>query len=349
MAHIQCEPYLSKKEEYKLLRVVRKCLAENPRNQYKNIQEIQDYFMKPKKREYKIPKNYTAEKKGIVAGIIILLIIFCALGIRGEKETKIVETLPNEMSKEKDMGEYLDIGIRYFLELKDYEKSIECFQKAASEDIKAEYYEKLAEFMLTNSLDIDVKDTLELLKAQVEEEKDIRELLVLIRVYAMLDTTEDYQTIIELSKEVILRNKWELLDENLKNEFYEYHALACEKLKLWEDAVDSYNTLLELNDGEKEREQIFLRLIEVYTRKNDIDKVIEKCKTGVGELPQSVELCVKYVESLWLDQKMDNNVRVEEIRKILIERPEIANEEAFIRLVRTKGVRIEGENVWIEK
>lgn len=91
MAHIQCEPYLSKKEEYKLLRVVRKCLEESQRNQYKNIQEIQDYFIKPKKRKYEISQNYTVKKKLILAGIIILLIMFCLMGIRRKKNLKLLK------------------------------------------------------------------------------------------------------------------------------------------------------------------------------------------------------------------------------------------------------------------
>lgn len=49
MAHIQCEPRLTKKEEYKLLKIVRKCLESDRENQYENIQCIQNNFIKEKR------------------------------------------------------------------------------------------------------------------------------------------------------------------------------------------------------------------------------------------------------------------------------------------------------------
>ena len=41
MAHIQCEPHLSKREEYKLQKIVKKCLGANPKSRYEEIHMVQ--------------------------------------------------------------------------------------------------------------------------------------------------------------------------------------------------------------------------------------------------------------------------------------------------------------------
>lgn len=197
--------------------------------------------------------------------------------------------------------------------------------------------------MLNKSLDKEVEHALEALKMKIlrEKETDIRELLILIRVYAILDNKEAYQTIIRLGEELVSEKGWQSIEENLQKEFYDYQALAYEQLQLWENAIDSYTRLSELVDGENEKEQIFLRLIEIYLKKNETNKVIETCKKGMKELSKSIEIRVRYVESLWLNDNLNDNDRLEEIKNLVSETPELIKEESFIRLLRTKGIHLE--------
>lgn len=327
MAHIQCEPCLTKQEEYKLLKIVRKCLEANPESQYENIQMIQNRFTKIKggKAEH---FKFKINKKAV---IILVLIV---LGVMGEfvwqRWNKPSVQLVKEEKKEEgtvekvDGSQYFDIGLSYFLELEDYEKSKGCFVKAGNAEEKAGYYAELSRFMLDASLDKDVEKVLKALETKIkqEEEQDVREILILIRVYVLLDTKEAYREIVELSEYIKRQGQWDSLTENLQREFYQHQALAYEKSELWKQAIATYNVLAALEEGEKEREQVCLKLMEIYTR---------------------------YVDSLWADQSLDETARLTEIRRIVAEKPELAGDESFINLIRTKGMQIEGERIEIEK
>lgn len=353
MAHIQCEPYLTKREEYQLLKIVRKCLEANRKNQYESIQMIQNNFIKGKKKERRFPKWKYSRKSGIIIAAIMIFMLGYFIRREGNritvKPTKIIEA---EMAHtEKDTSEYFDIGLSYFLEVKNYEKSYECFEKAEGQVRKAKYYKELAGFMLDNSLDMDTESVLKVLKMQIgqENERDVREILILIRVYALFDTEEAYQSMIELEKMPDIERQWDSLEEALQKEFYEYEALAYEKLQFWDRAIASYKTLLEVEMGEEEREQIYLKLIGSYKEMNDTQEVAKLCKKGMEELTKSVEICISYIENLWADQSLDEAARLGETQRIIEEKPEITKDEAFLRLMKTKGIQVEGERIWVEE
>lgn len=44
MAHTECEPCLTRKEEYQLLKIVKKCLEADSEDQFRNIQMIQKFY-----------------------------------------------------------------------------------------------------------------------------------------------------------------------------------------------------------------------------------------------------------------------------------------------------------------
>lgn len=339
MAHIQCEPYLTKTEEYQLLKIVRKCLSSDSQNQYQSIQEIQNNFIKKKQDKNDISQIKFRKSWGIKVAVIVLaaasIFIFRRANRIHEQYVEVVEVEEKKTTEKETVG-YFDIGLSYFLELKNYAKSREYFMKAQDEDVNAKYYVELSDFMLKHSLDMDVTTALEVLQSNLTEGNDIREVLVLIRVYALLDREEAYQAMIDLGEKTEEQSGWNMLDENLKKEFYEYRALAYEKLQLWDNAIASYRNLFQLEQGESDREQIYLKLIELYTKMNEIEKVEDTCKKGMKELTQSTEICVKYIESLWLNPDMDDAARLEEIQKITSEKPGIVVEESFIRLMETK-------------
>lgn len=351
MAHVRCEPYLTKKEEYKLLKIVRKCLSLDSKSQYENIQEIQKNFVKEKRNKDKSFHVRFPEKWKVVPAVFIVIVAGILIWqkinqIPVENVDAVGEAVENIKESET---EYFDIGLSYFLELCNYEKSRECFRKVEMDEVKAKYYVVLTEFMMKDS--VDVEKSLQILKSLVaqEEKKDIRELLILIRTYALLDSEEAYQTIIELAKDVDLKNEWDSLGENIQKEFCEYRALAYEKLQFLDNAIVTYNTLFKIVKEEQEREQIYLKLIEIYTKMNDVKNVMETCKNGMEELTHSVEIYVRYVESLWLDRTLDEEERLKEIQWVVKKQPEIVNEESFVRLIRTKGIQLEGERGWIEE
>ena len=81
MAHIQCEPHLSKREEYKLQKIVKKCLGANPKSRYEEIHMVQMNFVE--KQKFRLNK-----KTGIY--VAVFLIIIGLLGfVKGKAEIGI--------------------------------------------------------------------------------------------------------------------------------------------------------------------------------------------------------------------------------------------------------------------
>lgn len=271
MAHIQCEPCLTKKEEHKLLKIVKKCLETRPQYLYKNIQTIQNDFMKNKKQSFSIPFPHIQIQKKVIIGISVFLLLI-AVGfymirerqISGEESIQtgeILETPTTEKIQEENL--YMDVGVLYFLEYENYEKSIEYFKKAVDDEIKAGYYIELAEYMLENLQGKAVEIPLELLKKEViqEEQRDIKEVLLLQRVYALLDTEEAYSAMYELGTLKIAEEDWERLPEQFKMEFIQFRALACEKLEMWDEAIGFYEKLCEMEKEREETEELYLSKI----------------------------------------------------------------------------------------
>lgn len=265
MAHIRCEPSLNKKEEYKLLKIVRKCLETESENQYKNIQTVHNYLLKKKREKWKFPEFKRNQKLGIIAAVILLI----AAGYHIWRDSNVTLAQTAEITAEKELGEYqeeqreepkeeqeeqpeelkeeqskqseeqgkaaeqeetvtktdnsqyFDMGLSYFLELKDYQKSRECMEKVESQEEKAKYYKVLADFMVSGQENNDLETALEILRMRImqEEETDVRELLILIRVYIKLDREESYKTVIELSKKVNIETQWKSLAEEVKENF----------------------------------------------------------------------------------------------------------------------------------
>lgn len=275
MAHIECKPSLTKKEEYRLLKIVHKCLEESSKNQYTNIQSIQNYILKGKRIKLSEIKQKKLVKPKVVKAAIIFGLCFLLVCYIGEKKRRAeVETLEvieeaeagnteEEIEKEnkvetegtegiseesenvieegtvKDFQEnqYFDIALTYFLELKNYDKSREFFMKAADREAKAGYYAELADFMLKVAGKEKAEPLLELLKEEImrEAEPDVREMLILIRGYILCDTEAGYQAVIELSKKIEIETDWNSLTEEVKKEFYENQAAAYKKLEKQEE------------------------------------------------------------------------------------------------------------------
>lgn len=139
MAHIQCEPHLSKREEYKLQKIVKKCLGANPKSRYEEIHMVQMNFVE--KQKFRLNK-----KTGIY--VAVFLIIIGLLGfVKGKAEIGIntsekgnenivtEQAVYEEKKATKEFQDdnkemFLQAGIDYFLESEDYGKSIQYLKKA---------------------------------------------------------------------------------------------------------------------------------------------------------------------------------------------------------------------------
>ena len=132
LANTKVEPSLTRREEYQLSKVIKKCLGENPKKQYKDFKQVQ-------KELPKVPnKTYSRKSARIIrlyaaAGIFILLLSILLIVWQGKKE----KVNPEEISEQKQ------------LEATEEKGSIE--NQKDGMDILKEETEGLQEYLLRNT------------------------------------------------------------------------------------------------------------------------------------------------------------------------------------------------------
>jgi len=79
LAHAEVEPTLTRYEEYKLSKVIEKCLGENPKKQYQSLAQIQKELPRAKEQK-KMPNDILM--KGLAATLVILLLVVAGRSLR---------------------------------------------------------------------------------------------------------------------------------------------------------------------------------------------------------------------------------------------------------------------------
>lgn len=338
MAHTECEPRLSKLEEYKLQRIVKKCLETNPKCQYRGIHEVQLDFTE--KRKIKIDR-----KKGLV--VSVLLIFLGGIGvIRGSatsnqmlqesknqikpKETEvrsqekmIVETDEGKKREQQDL--FLQLGMDSFLEQENYEQCISCMNHADIQNPRVIYYLKLAEFMKGDKTNTDWANLKSELEQELREEiqLEMKEMLAFLRICFASERQEEAKDFFETLKDSDLEKEKMGLSENLQREWEEYCAKIYEMKGEWKQALLIYEALYE---------------------KSQIS--VEK----TGEYQKGItEMNIKYLEEIWQDSGVLEEKKVGEIGQIIARNPYIMKEEIFQNFVNEKKIHIEEGKIWVEK
>lgn len=337
-AHVEIEPALTKKEEQKFQKIISKCLSKHKRKSYQRISDILTEFPKiNEKRKYR--------KKNIRMLIfIILMFMMCVVyfGLCRDRDTKHSS---NKKVQETsiDNSVLFDIGLTYFTDLEDYQKSREFFDKSKKGCEFGEEYATLAEFMCGGDQK-NVKEIEEiLLKIQdyIIEEKDSRYYKSLLKVYMRLDTEQAQQKIKELGEKILLEKDWKAEEEELRKLL----ALAYTKSAEYEKAIEEYEILCEWNKSE----MIYKALIELYEKTNQEEKVLEMCQIALEEFPDSEDMNVIYLRTLCVNAKVPKEVAEQYMEEMINRFPDLLNNQEFQKLQMEYGIKIEGGNVWIEK
>lgn len=317
MAHIQCEPCLTRREEHQLLKIVKKCLETRPKHHYKNIQTIQNDFIKKKWDWIHFQQFSTKINEKILGAVAVIAVLIVGYQLLKsadfpveqpeiEMQTEIQDTESTEADR------YMDMGLMYFLQLDDYGKSIEYFKQAEGENEKAKYYTELAKYMSDTSEEQVGKCpeiSLERLKKQIlrEEKPDAKELIILMKCYVLVDTEDAYQSMIEIGDLAGKSDAGETFSDELQKEICHYRALAYEKLEMWEEALASYQRLLESENEQNDMEQLYLKIIDIYKRENQWDNVRLFAEQGMKEAETFSALLAKQGvqegENLWTEGK----------------------------------------------
>lgn len=348
----QTEPHLSRRETRIYENLIETCLMSNQK-------ENPDIIPMIEKELEKLEHSRTERQKkiilcsllgaGILFGAVSLRMLFA--GTPSEKAVKQIEEVQaveeGETDKDEEEIPYFELGLSYFLELADYEKSRECFAKESGG--RSDLYKELSEYFQGKSGNETLQRVLGELEKTAGTEPDIKCELCMARGYARLADERSAEKIIMLVGKWEQSQEWSALSETLKKEFYEYLGSAYEEKGELAPAVQVFEKMLSLEKDENLAEQIYLRMIRAYEQQNNIEKIKETCSVGIQTLAKSMALRIKYIEILCRDEKEKKEVRNSEVKRMVTEAPELVKEEEFVKLQKEYKIKIEGGNVWVEK
>lgn len=362
------EPAISKAEAAKLQKVISKCLKRHSKNRYHTIQEISEQFprlKKTKRKDRKPGKKLAAFI--LAAACLAIAILYKSSNLLSKDSQGLIEVSGDKMEKKDRKTEAsgqtelkLDMGMLYFLKLKDYGRSREIFSEIEKDSELAGYYVKLSSYLLRGENQIvgrEVEQVLgkieEILTANKGDEEDEKQNLnydvSLLRGYALLDTKEAFKKRTEIGERCIEKAVWGEKEEDLQEEkeVRANLAAAYEEEEKYKEAEAQYKILTDLSTDEKEREGIYQKRADLYIVMEQPDEALNILKEGVEEIKTSSGLRIQYIRAQCRDSSLDRGICAQTIKDNLREMPEIAQEEEFEKLKQEYEIRIEGEEVWV--
>ena len=329
MAHIQCKPRLTILEEFKLQRLVKRCLETNPKIQCRDILTIHSNF----KQNLKWNK-----KLGVIIAVIFLIIGILGLG-RGnifskeddktteKMHTKIDKVPVTEDERTKEKEELEDIlstaGIDYFLEVEDYKKSVLCLKNADIQEKKVQFFLKLAEYMSGDKTATDLQILGENLNQEYVKEVTggIKEVIALLRVYNEIKQGEkSFEILNFIEKDDILAQR-ESLSRKLRVEFEKYRAIAFEETEKWKEAGEAYSALCKENQKLEEEAEEFQK--------------------------KSFEMNIRYLEKKWNDEFTDEEKKIGDIKQLITQNTNIIGYDIFQNFIKENKIHVEQGKIWI--
>lgn len=352
-------PPLRRHEEARFQKIISKSLNRYSKRAYTEMSRF--------RRE--IPIYKTAIKRGskhliskvirlaiILMFIVLLIVGGILLSVRGNNSNRRHSDSSSEKREasvpENEVLKYeaelvalrKELGFCYFLELEDYEKSREYFVNI-KEDRMAQCMADLCGYLS---------------REEAGQEKELREILAdieefmprqdkeryyrcLMRGYRMLGAKEDAQSVVRIGKYFTGQD----IPEALKRENAGYVAAAYEQLEEPEEAAEIYSEMLNWEEDEKAREELYKKLTVLWNSEGEADKAFGICREGIEELRTSVELRLLYISMQCADAGIEREVCAQTIQEYRREVPELTEEEEFRKLAQEYGIVVEGENVWV--
>lgn len=353
----EAEPPLSGREAASFRKFISRCLNKNSKKRYHTVREISEHF--PGKREKKEKKRYL-----LYIAALVVIIAGAAFFLKEKKEVyreHPAETKVRENKTQKEDENFLqnyetmifDMGLLYFWEMKDYQKSREIFGRLEESGLASDYA-LLCEFLLnpeTGRPDRELEQLLARIEEELPEEKaegDIRYYLSILKGYEILDNEDAEDAKIRLAGKCIAMEEWKASDTGHEKEKYLKKALASayDKTAEWESAVQQYSELLAMEEEPQERVKLFHKIAVLYDKLDKVNEAIASCKAGLEETG-TPELANLLIRLQCAESSIDRQICAETIKKCLNEIPELAESEEFKKLQQEYEIRIGGEQVWV--
>lgn len=352
MSETETEPHLSRGEEVKFQKLISRCLNRHSKRTFKQVSDIPKY----------IPRYRPIKTKGrcraflTLAGLTITggLIFSYVFGNGRIPENKAADEKIDEESagldKTRTASEettdelHMELGILYFLELRDYEKSEDCFRKIKGNGL-AENMAVIAECMQNGSLQEDkLRKALKSAEAQLPKTGKESYYLCFLRGYTCLASEEDVQNVLRIG-EICLSG----VDKEALSEVQGSMADAYEKSGQPDKAVVMYEELMKEEVDPTVREAVYKKMADLLDTSGQPDKAQEKLREGIKEFPETSELRIQYIRMQCKDQGIDRSMCMQTIEENLKELPALREEEEFQKLMKEYGIKVKGEKVWEEK
>lgn len=376
LAVTETDPPLTRREEIRFQKIISKCLNQKSGKQYQTIREVSEHFPKRKEQSNHQKRNRRTWIIAGVAGLFFILTTGFVLRSHDRQAEKVMKTSysedsPSEKSasakkslKEADTGTELekknqeekelvyDMGFLYLLEIEDYGKSREVFDRL-DDDQLAKNFVKLSDILMRQQDNIRSRE-LEMLLTEMEEQipdrKDERYYLSLLKGYAFLDTEEAWAEKVRLCEYCLNMNEWKVQDREheKEKEIKEILASACERTGNMEGAKQQYMELLEMEVGD-ERKNLYQKLVVLLKEMKETDKAVEVCQKGITEYPDSMEMKNTLIRIQCADASLDRQICADTVKKLLADSPGLGETEEFQKLKQEYEIRVEGEEVWVGK
>lgn len=339
LSSVELEPALSKSEERKFQKLIKRCLNGQSKKSFQHISEIQKF----------IPKVKPIEKKKTVRSICLLAIagVMVLAGVNhfsGEKEQEEVKKEPQKTVKENVISQskeekllYEELGLLYFLDFQDYEKSGEYFG-AIKDDILAEKMAELSECLSKENVSQDVvRELLQVIEANLPEPPE-KYYHCLFWGYRRLETEEAQENLLRIGK-ICLENA----DEEEELEIKKHMAVVCEEKENYEEAVQYYSQLLtmELDDGF--REELYKKVADLLEKSEKQDEAFQILQEGIKEFESSVELRLQYIRMQY--QSMERESLLQVMNEQFSECSQMEQSEEFQKMLKEYGMIIKGGKI----
>lgn len=356
-------PELTRRETVKFQKIISRCLDGHSKRAFKQMSEIQKEIPNVTEKKSKDRRIWT--KKRTVMAMISICVFVAAVSVRviqkkgDEKNTELkMESSDGlNMSEVSEREAFVEaqrsMGLLYFLELEDYEKSIQVFEDAR-EDQMSENLAVLVRYVAG----IEDKESSNEKKEYANEKKienifrKIEEWMpddsrldyerCLIRGYAVEESEEHAKAILRIGKKILDEKP----EERLVKECTSYMASAAETARDWDMALEMYTDMLEWEE-ESKKEDIYQKLVKIQGEKGLKDQVLEICRKGAEELKDSKQLRILYMRMQCSDSDISREICAQTVKEYLNQIPEIKEETEFQKLAQEYGIVIEGENVWV--
>lgn len=378
LSETDIEPPLGRSEEARFQKIISKCLGRHSKKIFHNVSDIQR--MIPKYRQSKKKKTRGSYIKAAVTvlGVCTALGLtagggFMALnsitplsevkntetrrGIEKERtDTKRAGIEAADAGKEKFTEEKhdsdkaqeeqlnMELGMVYFLKLKDYGKSREYFKKADDNMLAGDMA------VIAGSLAGDGTEARKLREALSEAESEAEKqsndemgeradyYLCLLRGYVFLAEDEDLKNVLRLGEKCRYN-----ADQERLAEITGYLALAHEGMGEYEEAVNMYNEQMKYEKSGKMREEIYKKTAYLLEQSGKNGRAQEVLRKGIEEINTSLELRTAYIGMMLKNPEIERTLCIQSIREQLKELPELAEHEEFLKLMREHGIKVEGE------